>query len=215
MPLNFSPFWFVPKSHQDVTLATSAEISLINGAISQGLVKTNAGKSVTQSIEGALVRADHAIAYPIRDDIPVMLVSEGLIIFSSESLRRHRNKFPWPNSRAKSWSVLLTNAPTHPNFRPAIALMQAAIDSGLRVYLYCIDEGVRAVASPEVQALKTRGVNLFGCAYGAGRRKIPVDDSAAWSGLTVLADVISGSTDRFVSFLAPFRHVIAQDPRHY
>src|SRR5271163_2407588 len=98
----------------------------------------------------------------------------------------------------KKLGVLLTNAPTHPNFRPAIALMQAALESGVRVYLYCIDEGVRAVASPELQALKARGVNLFGCAYGAGRRKILVDDSAAWSGLTVLADVI-GSTDRFVS----------------
>jgi sulfur relay (sulfurtransferase) complex TusBCD TusD component (DsrE family) len=95
--------------------------------------------------------------------------------------------------------VLLTTAPTHPHFRVALALMNAAVESGVRVYLYCIDEGVRAVAAPEVQALKERGVSLFGCAYGAGRRKIPIDDSAAWSGLTVLADVV-GSTDRFVSF---------------
>ena len=70
---------------------------------------------------------------------------------------------------------------------------------GVRVYLYCVDEGVRAVATPEVQALKARGASLFGCAYGAGRRNIPLDESAAWSGLTVLADVV-GSTDRFVSF---------------
>jgi len=99
----------------------------------------------------------------------------------------------------KKLGVLLTTAPEHPNFRPAVALMQAAIDAGLRVYLYCVDEGVRATGSPELQALKTRGVNLFGCAYGAGRRSITLDDSAAWSGLTVLADVV-GSTDRFVSF---------------
>ena len=31
-------------------------------------------------MEGALIRADRAIAYPIRDDIPVMLVAEGLVI---------------------------------------------------------------------------------------------------------------------------------------
>jgi sulfur relay (sulfurtransferase) complex TusBCD TusD component (DsrE family) len=95
--------------------------------------------------------------------------------------------------------VLLTTPPSHPNFRPALALMQAALDAGLRVYLYCVDEGVRAVSTPEVQALQKRGASLFGCAYGAGRRNIPLDDSAAWSGLTVLADVV-GSTDRFVSF---------------
>jgi sulfur relay (sulfurtransferase) complex TusBCD TusD component (DsrE family) len=99
----------------------------------------------------------------------------------------------------KKLGVLLTTAPAHPNFRPALALMNAAIEERVRVYLYCVDEGVRAVATPEVQALKARGASLFGCAYGAHRRHIPVDDSAAWSGLTVLADVV-GSTDRFVSF---------------
>ena len=99
----------------------------------------------------------------------------------------------------KKLGVLLTTDPAHPNFHPALALMNAALDAGARVYLYCVDEGVRAVATPEVQALKARGASLFGCAYGAHRRHIPVDDSAAWSGLTVLADVV-GSTDRFVSF---------------
>jgi hypothetical protein len=95
--------------------------------------------------------------------------------------------------------VLLTTPPEHPNFRPALAVMNAALDAGARVYLYCIDNGVRAVASPEIQAIKGRGASLFGCAYGAGHRKIALDDAAAWSGLTVLADVV-GSTDRFVSF---------------
>ena len=95
--------------------------------------------------------------------------------------------------------VLLTTAPDHPNFRPAVALMNAALEAGVRVYLYCIDDAVRAVDTPEIQAIKARGASLFGCAYGAHRRKLPVNDLAAWSGLTVLADVV-GSTDRFVSF---------------
>ena len=99
----------------------------------------------------------------------------------------------------KKLGVLLTTDSAHPNFRPALALMNAALDGGVRVYIYCVDEGVKAVATKEVQALKERGASLFGCAYGAGRRNIPLDDSAAWSGLTVLADVV-GSTDRFVSF---------------
>ena len=101
--------------------------------------------------------------------------------------------------KGKKLGVLLTTAPAHPNFRPALALMNGALDAGARVYLYCIDEGVHAVTAPEVQALKARGASLFGCAYGAHRRHIAVDDSAAWSGLTVLADVV-GSTDKFVSF---------------
>ena len=99
----------------------------------------------------------------------------------------------------KKLGVLLTTVPEHPNFRPALALMNGALDAGVRLYLYCVDDGVRSVATPEIQALKARGASVFGCAYGAGRRNIPLDESAAWSGLTVLADVV-GSTDRFVSF---------------
>ena len=101
--------------------------------------------------------------------------------------------------QGKKLGVLLTVPPEHSSFRPALALMQAAMEGGVRVYLYCIDEGVRSVATPEVQALKEGGASLFGCAYGAGRRSIELDESATWSGLTVLADVV-GSTDRFVSF---------------
>jgi hypothetical protein len=99
----------------------------------------------------------------------------------------------------KKLGVLLSVAPTHASFRPAVALMDSALAAGVRVYLYCIDEGVRAVATREIQGLKERGVNLFGCAYGAGHRKIAIDEAAAWSGLTVLADVV-GSTDKFVAF---------------
>ncbi len=104
-----------------------------------------------------------------------------------------------PGLAGKKLGVLLTTPPSHSNFRPALGLMEAALARGLRVYLYCIDEGVTAVGTPEIQSLKARGVNLFGCAYGAGHRQIAIDDAAAWSGLTILADVV-GSTDRFVSF---------------
>lgn len=99
----------------------------------------------------------------------------------------------------KKLGVLLTTPPGHSNFRPAVALMNAALDASVRVYLYCVDEGVHAVDAPELQAIKARGASLFGCAYGAGRRNIQLGESAAWSGLTVLADVV-GSTDKFVSF---------------
>ncbi len=99
----------------------------------------------------------------------------------------------------KKLGVLLTTAPDHANFRPALALMNAALDAGVRVYLYCIDDAVRAIDTPEIQAIKARGASLFGCAYGAHRRRMPVNDLAAWSGLTVLADVV-GSTDKLVSF---------------
>ena len=69
-----------PATHQDVALATPDEIGLINRAIGEGRMQTTAGKPVVQPVEGALIRIDRAVAYPIRDWIPVMLVAEGLAL---------------------------------------------------------------------------------------------------------------------------------------
>lgn len=99
----------------------------------------------------------------------------------------------------KKLGVLLSTPPQHANFVPAVAVLRAALDKGVAVYLYCIDEGVHCVATPEIQELKGRGVHLFGCAYGAHKHGVTVDDSAAFSGLTIVSDII-GNTDRFVSF---------------
>jgi uncharacterized protein YbaR (Trm112 family) len=67
-----------PETHQDVALATPDELARINAAIRHGQVRTAAGAAVDQPVQAALIRADRAVAYPIRDDIPVMLVGEGL-----------------------------------------------------------------------------------------------------------------------------------------
>ena len=67
-----------PETHQDVALATPDEIAQINEAIQQGRVRSVAGASVEQPVDGALIRTDRTVAYPIRDGIPVMLVTEGL-----------------------------------------------------------------------------------------------------------------------------------------
>jgi len=69
-----------PETHQDVALATAGEIAQLNEAILLGKVRTAKGNPVDQPVEGALIRADRTIAYPIRDGIPVMLVAEGLAI---------------------------------------------------------------------------------------------------------------------------------------
>src|SRR5258708_4632943 len=104
-----------------------------------------------------------------------------------------------PELRGKKLGVLLATPPNHANFKPAVGLLRAAQAAGVTVYLYCIDDGVTCVGTPEIQELKKGGASLFGCAYGAHRRNLSVDETAAWSGLTVVADVI-GSTDRFVAF---------------
>jgi uncharacterized protein len=68
-----------PQTHQDLTEARPEEVARLNEAIQQGAVRTAAGEPA-QPVGGALIRADRLIAYPVRDDIPVMLIAEGLVI---------------------------------------------------------------------------------------------------------------------------------------
>jgi sulfur relay (sulfurtransferase) complex TusBCD TusD component (DsrE family) len=101
--------------------------------------------------------------------------------------------------RGKKLGLLLSVSPEHPNFERGLRLAQTAIQQGVQVYLYCIDEAVAGVAHPRLQALQKEGVKLYACAYGAQRRNLPLSDQATFAGLTIVSDLIA-STDRFVSF---------------
>ena len=68
-----------PKTETTVP-AHLNQIALLNQAIREGHVRKVGGNPVDQPVDGALIRADRSIAYPIRDGIPVMLVAEGLSI---------------------------------------------------------------------------------------------------------------------------------------
>jgi uncharacterized protein len=67
-----------PETKQDVTLAPESVIAGINDRIGKGEVKNKAGQVVTERMDGGLLRADKKILYPIREDIPVMLIDEGI-----------------------------------------------------------------------------------------------------------------------------------------
>jgi hypothetical protein len=101
--------------------------------------------------------------------------------------------------RGKKLGLLISAAPDQPGFRHGIHLAAAALDAGVLVYLYCIDEAVRGVGDATLQSLKARGASLYACAFGAQRRNIPLSDRATFAGLTVVSDIVAG-TDRFVSF---------------
>jgi hypothetical protein len=101
--------------------------------------------------------------------------------------------------RGKKLGLLLSTGPENPAFRHGVRLAEAALASGVRVYLYCVDDAVLGLADPQLQSLKSLGLNLYGCAYGAQRRNIPINDSAVFAGLSVVSDLMAG-TDRFLSF---------------
>src|SRR5437773_2375175 len=114
------------------------------------------------------------------------------------------NRHPTPDTssmslRGKKLGILISCLPDQPNFTHGIRLAEAALADGVDVYIYCIDDAVKGVEKPEMQALKNRGLKLYACAYGAHRRNYPLNENAVFAGLTVVNDIIA-ATDRFVSF---------------
>ena len=67
-----------PESRQSLTLAAGEEVAGINQRIAKGELVNRAGAVVTQQVEGALIREDRQFFYPIRDEIPIMLIDEAI-----------------------------------------------------------------------------------------------------------------------------------------
>lgn len=67
-----------PENKTKVTLAEQDVIDKANAAIAAGTLKNRAGETVEEKLDGGLVREDKAYMYPIRDDIPIMLIDEAI-----------------------------------------------------------------------------------------------------------------------------------------
>ncbi|HLB33688.1 MAG TPA: Trm112 family protein [Chthoniobacterales bacterium] len=70
MDLNFVNLLRCPASQQRLREASHAELEQINTRCALSNLQENV-------LEGALIREDQKIAYPIRNGIPVLLVEEG------------------------------------------------------------------------------------------------------------------------------------------
>jgi sulfur relay (sulfurtransferase) complex TusBCD TusD component (DsrE family) len=101
--------------------------------------------------------------------------------------------------RGKKLGVLLSTSPDRPGFKHGLGLAEAALAEGLEVYLYCIDDAVRGLYEPRLQSLAGRGLKLYGCAFAAQRRRLPLDEKITWAGLALLSDLMAAA-DRMVSF---------------
>lgn len=67
-----------PENKTKVTLAEEALVDKANAAIETGTLKNRAGDTIEEKIDAGLVREDKAYMYPIRDDIPIMLIDEAI-----------------------------------------------------------------------------------------------------------------------------------------
>lgn len=67
-----------PETHQSISLAEPSIVAKLNEQITTGQVRNRGGKVIQEKIEGGLVREDNKYVYPIRHDIPIMLIDEAL-----------------------------------------------------------------------------------------------------------------------------------------
>jgi uncharacterized protein len=72
-----------PETHQDLRLADPAVVDKLNAQIAAGAVKNRTGQAVREKLDEGLVRADGKFLYPVRRNIPVMLVDEGIPLSQS------------------------------------------------------------------------------------------------------------------------------------
>lgn len=67
-----------PETKQPVHLAETGLLDQLNRRIRQGALTNRGGTVLTTPLEAALVREDRQYCYPIRADIPVMLLDEAI-----------------------------------------------------------------------------------------------------------------------------------------
>jgi uncharacterized protein YbaR (Trm112 family) len=67
-----------PETHLELSLAGADLLGRFNQAIAAGRLTNKAGQPVKQKLDAALVRTDGMVAYAVVDEIPMMLVDEGI-----------------------------------------------------------------------------------------------------------------------------------------
>jgi uncharacterized protein len=67
-----------PETKQRVHLADGALIASLNDRISGGKVINRSGQPIAEKIDAGLLREDGKFLYPIRRNIPIMLIDEAI-----------------------------------------------------------------------------------------------------------------------------------------
>lgn len=69
-----------PATRQPLRVATAAEVARANARISAGACTNVGGTKVETVLTEGLTREDGAVLYPVREDIPVLLIDEGIAL---------------------------------------------------------------------------------------------------------------------------------------
>jgi uncharacterized protein YbaR (Trm112 family) len=67
-----------PETRQSLRVASEAVIANLNERIRAGGMRNRAGMPVDQACEGGLIREDGEVLYPVRQGLPILLISEAI-----------------------------------------------------------------------------------------------------------------------------------------
>ena len=67
-----------PETKQQLRVAEGGLLEKLNDSISAGSLMNRGGETVTVQMSEALIREDGDVLYPVRDDIPIMLIDESI-----------------------------------------------------------------------------------------------------------------------------------------
>ena len=67
-----------PETKQPLRVADAALLERLNARIAKGQLVSRGGQAVTDPLAEGLVREDGAVLYPVREDIPIMLIDEAI-----------------------------------------------------------------------------------------------------------------------------------------
>jgi uncharacterized protein YbaR (Trm112 family) len=69
-----------PETRQMLSVADAAVVARLNAQVAGGQLRNRAGQAVTAKLDGGLVRADGKALYPVRNNVPVLLVDEAIAL---------------------------------------------------------------------------------------------------------------------------------------
>ena len=75
-----------PENKTAVKLVDDDALAKINEAIQAKTLKNRAGETIEDSIDARLLREDGVYLYPIRDDLPLMLIHASIPIAQLDSV---------------------------------------------------------------------------------------------------------------------------------
>jgi uncharacterized protein YbaR (Trm112 family) len=69
-----------PETKQGLKPANSQLVNELNKRISDGVLKNRADEKILDIMDSGLIREDGKIIYPVRQDIPILLIDEGIAL---------------------------------------------------------------------------------------------------------------------------------------